>query len=62
MDELPALRKTLGRVGAPVQLHVVEEADHTLHVPKKGPRTQDEVNREVLAVLETWVRKTLGNA
>jgi hypothetical protein len=31
-------------------------------VPKKGPRTQDEVNREVLAVLETWVRKTLGNA
>jgi hypothetical protein len=60
--ELPALRKTLTRVGAPVQLHVVEEADHSLHVPKKGHRTQDEVNREVLAVLETWVRKTLGNA
>jgi hypothetical protein len=58
--ELPALRKTLTRVGAPVQLHVVEDADHQLHVPKKSPRSQDEVNREVLAVLEAWVRKTLG--
>ena len=60
MCELPALRKTLTRVGAPVQLHVVEEADHHLAVPKKGDRSQDEVNREVLTVLETWVRKTLG--
>ncbi len=60
--ELPVLRKTLGRVGAPVSLHVVEEADHQLHVPKKGPRSQDQVNHEVLAVLETWVRKSLGDA
>jgi uncharacterized protein len=59
--ELPALRKTLTRVGAPVNLHVVEEADHQLHVAKKSPRSQDEVNREVLAVLETWIRKTLGS-
>ena len=59
--DLPTLRKTLGRVGAPVNLHVVEEADHHLHMSKKGPRTQDEVNREVLTVLETWVRKSLGN-
>ena len=60
--ELPVLRKTLARVGAPVNLHVVEEADHQLHVPKKCQRSQDEVNREVLAVLETWVRKSLGTA
>ncbi len=59
--DLPTLRKTLGRVGAPVHLHVVEEADHQLHVPKKSDRTQEQVNHEVLAVLETWVRKSLGN-
>lgn len=58
--DLPTLRRTLGRVGAPVQLHVVEDADHQLHVPKKSGRTPEQVNAEVLAALEGWMKKTLG--
>lgn len=60
--DLPTLRKTLARVGAPVQLHVVADADHQLRVPKKGERSQEQVNGEVLGALESWMRKTLGSA
>jgi hypothetical protein len=60
--DLPTLRRTLARVGAPVQLHVVEEADHQLRVPKKSGRTPEQVNLEVQAALEGWMRKTLGAA
>ncbi len=60
--DLSTLRKSLGRVGAPVQLHIVRDADHQLHVPKKSGRTNDQVNTEVLGTLETWVKKTLGDS
>ena len=58
--DLPTLRHVLGRVGAPVQLHVVDQADHTLRAPKKSGRTPAEVQAEILATLEAWIRKTLG--
>jgi hypothetical protein len=45
-----------------VQLHVVDEADHQLRVPKKGGRSQEQVNGEVLGALESWMRKTLGSS
>jgi predicted alpha/beta-hydrolase family hydrolase len=60
--DLPTLRRTLGRVGAPVQLHVVDDADHQLKVPKKSGRTPEQVNAEILATLEGWMKKTLGGA
>ncbi|MEN8159104.1 MAG: alpha/beta family hydrolase [Myxococcota bacterium] len=60
--DLPTLRNALGRVGAPVSLHVVEDADHQLRVPKKSGRTPEEVRAEVLAALEVWMKKTLGSA
>ena len=58
--DLGALRQTLGRVGAPVQLHVVDEADHQLRVPKKSGRTAEDVSHEIFATLEAWIKKTLG--
>jgi len=58
--DLPTLRRILARVGAPVQLHVVEDADHNLRVPKKSPRTNEQVAHEVARTLEAWLRKTLG--
>jgi len=60
--DLPTLRQTLGRVGAPVNLHVVQDADHALKVPKKSGRSADEVAHEVLATLEGWIQRTLGDA
>lgn len=58
--DLPTLRHTLARVGAPTTLHVVEEADHLFRVPKKSGRTPEEVHLEVLNALDSWVTKVLG--
>ena len=58
--DLDTLRRTLLRVGAPWQLHVVAEADHTFHVTKKSSRTPEEVRTEVVAAIQQWVAKILG--
>ncbi len=59
--DLPTLRQTLARVGAPVNLHVVQDADHTLKVPKKSGRSPEDVAQEVLHALESWIHQTLGD-
>ena len=58
--DLAALRRTLQKVGAPVHLHTVEEADHTFRVAKKSGRTPEDVQAEVLASLDAWIHRTLG--
>ena len=58
--DLDVLRRTLARVGAPTTLHPVAEADHQLKVLKKSGRAPEEVVAEVLATLESWIRKVLG--
>ncbi len=57
--DLDVLRATLGRVGAPITLHVVPEADHRFRAPKRTGRTAEEVYEEVLATVETWIAKIL---
>jgi predicted alpha/beta-hydrolase family hydrolase len=59
--DLPTLRKTLARVGAPVQLHVVEDADHSLRVPRKSGRTPQEIEAEIMTTLAGWIRSVLGD-
>jgi predicted alpha/beta-hydrolase family hydrolase len=58
--EIPLLRKTLLRVGAPTSMHVVEEADQSFKVPRKTGRTDADVQREVLAALDAWIGRVLG--
>jgi len=55
-----ALRDALRRVGAPMELYDVEEADSSFHVPKKSGRTDDQVHAEVLGVLAKWIGKRVG--
>jgi predicted alpha/beta-hydrolase family hydrolase len=59
--DLPTLRRTLARVGAPVQLHTVEGADHSFKVPKKLGRTPEEVEIEIMTTLGTWIRSVLSD-
>ena len=59
--DLPTLRKTLARVGAPVQLNTVEAADHTLRVPKKSGRSSEEVETEIMTTLANWIRSVLSD-
>ncbi len=58
--EIPVLRKTLVRVGAPTTLHVIDEADQSFRVPRKTGRTAADVHREILTVLDAWIERVLG--
>lgn len=54
-----ALRGALRRVGAPIELYDVEDADSSFHVPKKSGRTDEEVRSEVFGVLASWIERRL---
>jgi hypothetical protein len=55
-----ALRRTLKRVGAPMKLHEVPEADGLMGVPKRSGRSGDDVAREILGALDSWCRQVTG--
>lgn len=55
-----ALRHALRRVGAPIELYDVEEADSAFHVPKKSGRTNEQVQAETFGVLSSWLARRLG--
>ena len=52
-----ALRRALRRVGAPIELYDVEEADSNFHVPRKSGRTDEQVQVEVFGVLSNWIAR-----
>jgi predicted alpha/beta-hydrolase family hydrolase len=54
-----ALRRALRRVGAPIELYDVEEADSAFHVPKKSGRTEAQVQTEAFGVLSAWLARRL---
>ncbi len=58
--EIPVLRKTLLRIGAPTALHVVEEADQGFKVPRRTGRTDADVHREVFETLDAWIGRVLA--
>jgi hypothetical protein len=55
-----ALRRALRRVGAPIELYDVEDADSAFHVPKKSHRTNERVQAEVFGVVSNWIARRLG--
>jgi len=58
--DLDTLRRTLTRVGAPKTLHVIEEADGALAVPKRSGRPAQSVHAEVLEAVDVWCRRVIG--
>jgi hypothetical protein len=54
-----ALRKALRRVGAPMELYDVAEADGNFRVPRRSTRTNEEVQAEVFGVLGSWIARRL---
>jgi len=55
------LRRTLARIGAPTELHLVENADHRFRVLKKSGRTPEDISQEMLGVVDGWIEKVLGD-
>lgn len=50
-----ALRSALRRVGAPIELYDVDEADASFRVPRKSARSDEQIRAEVFGVLANWV-------
>jgi predicted alpha/beta-hydrolase family hydrolase len=54
--EMRLLEPVVKGLGDVASLHLVQEADHSLHVPARSGRNDREVMREVLDALSVWVR------
>ena len=54
-----ALRKALRRVGAPMELYDVDEADGTFRVPRRSARTNEQIQAEIFGVLSNWMARRL---
>jgi predicted alpha/beta-hydrolase family hydrolase len=53
LADLTLLRPLCVRLGA-ATLHIVDDADHSFHVPARSGRTDDDVRAELEEVLITW--------
>lgn len=54
LADLDHLRRLCRGLGPRATLHVIEEADHSFHVPKRSGRTDDAVLEELAAVIARW--------
>ncbi|HEV7879274.1 alpha/beta family hydrolase [Bradyrhizobium sp.] len=53
--ELTLLEPVVRDLGAMASLHLVQEADHSFHVPARSGRNDREVMNEVLDALSAWI-------
>ena len=60
LADLELLRPLLAQVEPPPELHVVDDADHGFHVPKRSGRTDEQVLDELCGVFATWMSGVLG--
>lgn len=58
LADLDLLRPVLEEVAPTPRLHVVEDADHGFHVPKRSGRSDREVIDELAGVATDWMRET----
>jgi predicted alpha/beta-hydrolase family hydrolase len=55
LAEMTLLEPVVKGLGSLASLHVVREADHSLHVPARSGRNNREVMNEVLDALSAWI-------
>lgn len=61
LADLRLLRPIVERLGALATLHVLEDADHSFHVPARSGRKDAEVRQDALDALGVWLDR-LGGA
>jgi len=57
LAELPLIRTVSQKLDARATLHVIDEADHSFHVPRRSGRTDADVLDEMAHVVVDWLRK-----
>ncbi len=60
LAELDLLKPVVKRLGSRATLHLVEAADHSLHVPKRSGRSDADVMAEVLDTFAAWIDAKLS--
>jgi uncharacterized protein len=53
--DLNLLRPICAKLGARARLHVIQDADHSFHVPKKSGRTDEDVMGELAETTSSWM-------
>ncbi len=54
LADLALLRPLIERLGARAALHVVQDADHSFHVPARSGRKDADVRGEMLDAFAAW--------
>jgi predicted alpha/beta-hydrolase family hydrolase len=57
LAELPLIRSVTEKIGARATLHVIGEADHSFHVPKRSGRSDADVINEMADAVVDWLRE-----
>lgn len=60
--DLDSLREVLKTLTAPVTLHVIKGGDHSFKVPKRSGRTEEDVWREIIGVMSSWISRAHQSA
>jgi predicted alpha/beta-hydrolase family hydrolase len=60
LADLDLLRPVCKKLGRKATLHIVDDADHSFHVPKRSGRNDDEVLEELADTIASWVEPLLA--
>ena len=60
LADLALMRGVCERLGARATLHVVDEADHSFHVPKRSGRSAEDVVLALAQTLAAWARELVS--
>jgi hypothetical protein len=57
LAEPPLIRTVTQKLGVRATLHIIDEADHSFHVPRRSGRTAEDVIDEAAAIVADWLNK-----
>jgi hypothetical protein len=60
LADLSLLKPLIKKVRPSPTLHVVDDGDHSLHVPKRSGKTDDQVLKETAAAISSWIDGIVG--
>ncbi|HEV7610531.1 MAG TPA: alpha/beta family hydrolase [Steroidobacteraceae bacterium] len=60
--EMALLQPLVGRLGPIATLSLLQDADHSFHVPARAPRNNAQVQSEMLNALATWIGSIIEGA
>ena len=60
--DLPLLKTLVGQLGARATLKLLQDADHSFHVPARTGRKDSEIRAEMADALSDWVERTIRDA